>query len=58
MDELIAKNPNDPIGLTERGELRLDKGDLAGAIDDLSTRAQEQSQQGDAAKPAPSCTTR
>ena len=42
IDELIAKNPNDPIGLTERGELRLDKGDLAGAIDDLA-RPQEQS---------------
>ena len=37
MDDLIAKNPNDPIGLTERGELRLDKNDLAGAIDDLTT---------------------
>ncbi len=37
MDDLIAKNPNDPIGLTERGDLRLDKGDLAGAIEDLST---------------------
>ncbi|HTU89572.1 MAG TPA: PQQ-binding-like beta-propeller repeat protein, partial [Gemmataceae bacterium] len=37
MDELIAKNPNDPNALTERGELRLDKGDLSGAIDDLST---------------------
>jgi outer membrane protein assembly factor BamB len=36
IDELIAKNPNDPLGLTERGELRLDKGDLAGAIEDLS----------------------
>ncbi len=37
MDDLIAKNPNDANALTERGELRLDKGDLAGAIDDLST---------------------
>lgn len=37
MDELIAKNPNDPIALTERGDLRLDKGDLPGAIDDLMT---------------------
>jgi outer membrane protein assembly factor BamB len=35
MDDLIAKNPNDPAGLTERGDLRLDKGDLPGAIDDL-----------------------
>ncbi|MGH7170133.1 MAG: PQQ-binding-like beta-propeller repeat protein, partial [Gemmataceae bacterium] len=37
MDDRIAKNPNDPGALTERGELRLDKGDLSGAIDDLST---------------------
>jgi tetratricopeptide (TPR) repeat protein len=37
MDDLIAKNPNDANALTERGELRLDKGDLAGAIDDLSS---------------------
>lgn len=37
MDDKIAKNPNDSDALTERGELRLDKGDLAGAIDDLST---------------------
>lgn len=36
MDDLIAKNPNDPKALTERGELRLDKGDLSGAIEDLS----------------------
>ncbi len=36
IDDLITKNPNDPIGLTERGELRLDKGDLQGAIDDLA----------------------
>jgi outer membrane protein assembly factor BamB/tetratricopeptide (TPR) repeat protein len=36
MDERIAKNPNDPIGLTERGDLRLGKGDLPGAIEDLS----------------------
>jgi outer membrane protein assembly factor BamB len=36
IDELIKKNPMDPVGLMERGELRLDKGDLQGAIDDLS----------------------
>jgi outer membrane protein assembly factor BamB len=36
IDELIAKNDEDPVGLTERGELRLDKGDLQGAVDDLS----------------------
>jgi outer membrane protein assembly factor BamB/tetratricopeptide (TPR) repeat protein len=37
MDEEILKNPNDPKALTERGDLRLDKGDLPGAIDDLTT---------------------
>jgi outer membrane protein assembly factor BamB len=37
MDERIAKDPNDPVGLTERGDLRLSKNDLAGAIEDLST---------------------
>lgn len=37
MDDKIAQNPSDANALTERGELRLDKGDLAGAIDDLST---------------------
>src|SRR5207244_11326389 len=37
MNELLAKNPNDPKGLFERGELRLDKGnaELAGAVADL-----------------------
>jgi outer membrane protein assembly factor BamB len=35
MDERLKKNPNDPAGLTERGTLRLDQGDLPGAIDDL-----------------------
>ncbi len=34
-DELIKKNPKDPVGLALRGELRLDKGDLNGAVDDL-----------------------
>ncbi len=32
---LLESNPNDPIGLTNRGELRLDRGELPGAIDDL-----------------------
>ena len=36
-DELIKNNPKDPNGLTARGKLRLDKGDQAGAIDDLHT---------------------
>jgi outer membrane protein assembly factor BamB len=35
IDELITKNPDDPTGLTERGVLRLDEGNLQGAIDDL-----------------------
>jgi outer membrane protein assembly factor BamB len=36
IDELITKNPEDPVGLTERGELRLDEGNLEGAIADLT----------------------
>jgi len=35
VDALIAKNPKDPDGLVRRGDLRLDKGDLKGAIEDL-----------------------
>ncbi len=35
MDEQLAKNPRDPEGLLNRGELRLDQGDLPGAIDDF-----------------------
>jgi outer membrane protein assembly factor BamB len=35
VDEIIARNPNDPAGLTERGELRLDGGDHLGAVEDL-----------------------
>jgi outer membrane protein assembly factor BamB len=35
IDESIARNPNDPAGLTERGELRLDGGDHQGAVEDL-----------------------
>jgi outer membrane protein assembly factor BamB len=35
VNELIAKNPNDPAGLTERGELKLGKGDYVGAVEDL-----------------------
>lgn len=34
-DDRIKKNPGDPVGLATRGELRLDKGDIQGAIDDL-----------------------
>jgi outer membrane protein assembly factor BamB len=31
----LKKNPNDPVGLTERGELNLDAGDREGAAADL-----------------------
>jgi outer membrane protein assembly factor BamB len=36
IDELIVKNPNDPINLTERGDLRLAQGELSDAIEDLN----------------------
>ena len=32
IDKLIAKNPSDPVGLTERGELRLYQGMRAEAL--------------------------
>jgi outer membrane protein assembly factor BamB len=35
IDDLFAKNPNDPLGLTERAELKYDKGELQAATDDL-----------------------
>jgi outer membrane protein assembly factor BamB len=35
IDEAIRKNPKDPAGLTERGELKLGLGDLPGALEDL-----------------------
>src|SRR5262249_52739977 len=35
MNELLQKNPNDPVGLTERGELHLDKGEHKEAVADL-----------------------
>jgi outer membrane protein assembly factor BamB len=35
MEALLARDPQDPVGLTERAELRLDDGDLAGAVRDL-----------------------
>ena len=35
IDATLAKNSKDPSALTERGELRLYKGDLAGAVADL-----------------------
>src|SRR5581483_8708891 len=37
IDRRLTQNPNDPIGLTERGELYLDKGDLGKAVADLRT---------------------
>ncbi len=35
IDERIKANPNSPEVLTERGNLRLDRGDLQGAVEDL-----------------------
>jgi len=35
IDEELKKDPNNPRGRFERGELRLDKGDLAGAVEDF-----------------------
>ncbi len=37
IDELLSKKSTDPEGLIRRGDLRLDKGDLKGAIEDLRT---------------------
>jgi outer membrane protein assembly factor BamB len=37
IDRRLKDNPNDPVGLTERGSLRLNNGDLAPAIDDFRT---------------------
>jgi outer membrane protein assembly factor BamB len=37
MDERLAKNPRDPAALTERAAVRLDQGDLPGAVRDLRT---------------------
>jgi outer membrane protein assembly factor BamB len=35
IDERIARDPHDPKGLTERGALRLDRGNVVGAVEDL-----------------------
>jgi outer membrane protein assembly factor BamB len=35
INTLLTKNPKDPVALTKRGELRLYKGDLPGAVEDL-----------------------
>ncbi|HEX4590435.1 MAG TPA: PQQ-binding-like beta-propeller repeat protein, partial [Gemmataceae bacterium] len=37
IDRRLKSNPTDPVGLTERGELYLDKGDLKAAVEDLRT---------------------
>jgi outer membrane protein assembly factor BamB/tetratricopeptide (TPR) repeat protein len=37
IDHRLKENPTDPVGLTERGELYLDKGDLKGAVNDFRT---------------------
>jgi outer membrane protein assembly factor BamB len=35
MSELLKKNPNDPVGLTKRAEMRRHNGEVAGAVEDL-----------------------
>jgi outer membrane protein assembly factor BamB len=35
IEDRLRKDPKDPAGLTARAELRLDRGDMKGAIDDL-----------------------
>jgi len=35
IDDSLKNNPKDPAGLLERGELRLEQGDLTGAVQDL-----------------------
>jgi outer membrane protein assembly factor BamB len=35
IDLALKQNPHDPKGLTERGEMKLGEGDLAGAVEDL-----------------------
>src|SRR5262249_41146010 len=42
ISDLLKKNPKDPFALTERGELRLYKGDLAGAVADLREAVRSQ----------------
>lgn len=37
INEALKRDPNDPVGLTDRGELKLDQGDLTGAVQDLKT---------------------
>jgi outer membrane protein assembly factor BamB len=39
---LLKNNPNDPRGLTERGDLRLNRGELAGAVADLRAALAQQ----------------
>ncbi len=37
IDRRLKERPTDPVGLTERGELYLDKGDVKRAVDDFRT---------------------
>jgi outer membrane protein assembly factor BamB len=37
IDRRLKESPTDPVGLTERGELYLDKGDLKRAVEDFRT---------------------
>lgn len=42
IDRLLRQSPRDPVALTERGALRLDQGDLVGAVADLRAALSEQ----------------
>jgi outer membrane protein assembly factor BamB/tetratricopeptide (TPR) repeat protein len=42
IDGLLAKNPDDPEGRARRAFLRLDKGDFAGAVDDLQVALKQE----------------
>lgn len=42
IDTLLAKNLDDPEGRARRGDLRLDKGDLGGAIEDLQVALRQE----------------
>src|SRR5262249_49261622 len=43
IDKLLAKNEKDPEGRARRGDLRLDEGDLAGAVEDLQVALKQES---------------
>src|SRR5262249_24924248 len=37
IDKVLGQKPKDPLGLTERGDMKLQQGDLMGGIEDLRT---------------------